>query len=83
VTLPLPGSDRKHTFLFAPCAYNLAETSRMVEIAKVVKRHPEARHGFAIHFISEGGKFEELIEKHEFPMTRMEPRLAQEKTTSS
>jgi hypothetical protein len=28
--------------LFAPCAFNLAETSRMVEIAKGIARHPTA-----------------------------------------
>jgi hypothetical protein len=33
----------KKILLFAPCAFNLAETTRMVEIAKAVERHPKAR----------------------------------------
>ena len=33
----------KRTLLFAPCAFNLAETSRMVEIAKAVARAPNTR----------------------------------------
>ena len=69
----------KRTLLFAPCAYNLAETSRMVEIAKAVARHPVASQVFAIHFISDGGDFEQMIEKHGFALTRLEPRLTKEK----
>ncbi|MGD0770544.1 MAG: nucleotide disphospho-sugar-binding domain-containing protein [Tepidisphaeraceae bacterium] len=69
----------KQTLLFAPCAFNLAETSRMVEIAKAVERHPAASQAFDIHFISDGGDFEHLIEKHGFALTRMEPRLTKEK----
>lgn len=65
--------------LFAPCAFNLAETSRMLEIAKAIRRHPAARALFDIHFISDGGDFEYLIEKHQFPLTRLEPRLTREK----
>ncbi len=51
----------------------------MVEIAKAVMRHPEASQAFEIHFISDGGDFEGLIEKHGFALTRMEPRLTKEK----
>jgi UDP:flavonoid glycosyltransferase YjiC (YdhE family) len=69
----------KKVILFAPCAFNLAETSRMVEIAKAIQRHPAASQAFDIHFISDGGDFESMIEKHGFAMTRMEPRLTQEK----
>ena len=69
----------KKLLLFAPCAYNLAETSRMVEIAKGIERHPAASKGFDIHFISDGGDFERMIEKHGFALTRMEPRLTNEK----
>ena len=29
----------RKVLLFAPCAFNLAETSRMVEIAKGVRHH--------------------------------------------
>ncbi len=69
----------KQTLLFAPCAFNLAETSRMVEIAKAIARHPEASKVFEIHFISDGGDFENMIEKHGFALTRLEPRLTKEK----
>ena len=65
----------KKAILFAPCAFNLAETSRMVEIAKAIERHPTASQAFDIHFISDGGDFESMIEKHGFALTRMEPRL--------
>jgi len=67
------------TLLFAPCAFNLAETSRMVEIAKGIARHLTASQTFGIHFISDGGDFESLIEKRGFALTRMEPRLTPEK----
>lgn len=69
----------KRILLFAPCAFNLAETSRMVEIAKAVQRHPGASRAFDIHFISDGGEFESLIENHGFALTRLEPRLTKEK----
>ncbi len=51
----------------------------MVEIAKAVDRHPQASQVFQVHFISDGGDFERLIEKHGFVLTRMEPRLTKEK----
>jgi UDP:flavonoid glycosyltransferase YjiC (YdhE family) len=69
----------RQALLFAPCAFNLAETSRMVEIAKAVERHPKASKVFDIHFFSDGGDFEPMIEKHGFALTRMEPRLTKEK----
>lgn len=65
----------KRILLFAPAAFNLAETSRMVEIAEAIARHPVASQAFDIHFISDGGDFERLIDKHGFALTRMEPRL--------
>jgi UDP:flavonoid glycosyltransferase YjiC (YdhE family) len=65
----------RQALLFAPCAFNLAETSRMVEIAKAIARDPVASSTFEIHFISDGGAFEALIERHSFALTRMEPRL--------
>ena len=40
---------------------------------------PTASSAFGIQFISDGGDFERLIEKHGFPLTRMEPRLTKEK----
>jgi hypothetical protein len=69
----------RKVLLFAPCAFNLAETSRMVEIAKGVRHHPIASQVFDVHFVSDGGEFEQLIERHGFPLTRLEPRLTPEK----
>ena len=69
----------KQILLFAPCAFNLAETTRMVEIAKAIERHPGASKVFEIHFISDGGEFERLIENRRFSLTRLEPRLTKEK----
>ena len=51
----------------------------MVEIAKAIVRHPTANEVFEIHFISDGGEFERLIENHRFSLTRLEPRLTKEK----
>ena len=73
----------RKVLLFAPCAFNLAETSRMVEIAKGVRHHPKASQVFDVHFISDGGEFEQLIERHGFPLTRLEPRLTPEKIEQS
>jgi len=69
----------KQILLFAPCAFNLAETTRMVEIAKAIARHPTVNEVFEIHFISDGGEFERLIENYRFSLTRLDPRLAKEK----
>ena len=70
--------SEKRLLLFAPAAFSLAETSRMTEIAKGVRDHPRASKAFDIHFISEGGSFERLIEELGFPITRVEPRLTEE-----
>ena len=51
----------------------------MVEIAKAIERYPAASKVFDIYFISDGGDFERMIEKHGFALTRMEPRLTKEK----
>ena len=51
----------------------------MLEIAKGVARDPVGSNAFDIHFISDGGDFESLIEKHGFGLTLMEPRLTPEK----
>ena len=69
----------KKVLLFAPCAFNLAETTRMVEIAMGIARHPTASQTFDIQFISDGGDFESMIEKHGFALMRMKPRLTPEK----
>jgi UDP:flavonoid glycosyltransferase YjiC (YdhE family) len=47
----------------------------MLEIAKGVARDPVASKVFQSHFISDGGDFEPLIQKHGFALTQMEPRL--------
>jgi hypothetical protein len=69
----------KKILLFAPCAFNLAETTRMLEIAKGVAHHEGASRVFDIQFMSDGGDFEHLIEEEGFPLQKMEPRLTQEK----
>jgi UDP:flavonoid glycosyltransferase YjiC (YdhE family) len=70
---------QKKTLLFAPIAYNLAETTRALEIAKGIRRHEAACQVFDIQFISDGGEFEHLIEEEGFSLKRMEPRLTAEK----
>lgn len=69
----------KKILLFAPAAFNLAETTRMIEIAKGIRRHRSASQVFDIQFISDGGEMEKLIEAEGFPLHRMEPRLTPEK----
>ena len=69
----------KKILLFAPCAFNLAETTRMLEIAKGVAHHEAASKVFDIQFMSEGGDFEHLIDEEGFPLKKMEPRLTKEK----
>ena len=70
---------KKRVLLFAPAGYSLAETSRMVEIAKGIMRHPKAREAFEVRFISEGGKFGELAAAHGFPLLTIEPPISDEK----
>ncbi len=65
--------DNKKTIVFSPAAYNLAETTRCIEIAKACKEV------FNIQFISYGGDFEDLIEKEGFKVIRLEPQLTQKK----
>ena len=69
----------KKVLLFAPAAYSLAETTRMIEIAKGIKANESAKAVFAIQFVSEGGNFEQLIEDEGFPLKRIEPRISEEK----
>lgn len=69
----------KKTLLFAPVAYNLAETTRALEIAKGIRNHAAACQVFDIQFISDGGDFERLIEEEGFLLKRIEPRLTAEK----
>ena len=69
----------KKNLLFAPVTFDLAETTRMIEIAKGIRRHEAAGKIFDIQFISNGGDLEHLIEEAGFALKRMEPRLTQEK----
>lgn len=55
--------------IFAVAGYNLAETGRMLEIAKACKDN------FKIIFASYGGQYEHFIEERGFELRRMEPRL--------
>jgi len=61
------------TLIFAVAGYNLAETGRMIEIARAAKKY------FNIIFASYGGQFEHLTEEQGFTLERMEPRLTKEK----
>ena len=61
------------TLVFAVAGYNLAETGRMIEIAKAARTH------FDILFVSYGGQFEDLIKREGFALREMEPRLTKEK----
>ena len=69
----------KKTLLFAPAAFDMAETTRMIEIAKGVRRDSLANQVFDVQFISNGGNLEHLIEGAGFPLQRLEPRLTDEK----
>jgi Erythromycin biosynthesis protein CIII-like, C-terminal domain len=68
----------KKILLFAPVTFDLAETTRMIEIAKGITNHEAASRVFDIKFISNGGDLEDLIEAEGFPLKRMEPRLSPE-----
>jgi hypothetical protein len=61
----------KKTLLFAPATVDLAETTRMIEIAKGIANHPLASQTFAFQFISNGGNLEHLIKEEGFPLKRM------------
>lgn len=69
----------KKILLFAPAAFDLAETTRMIEIAKGIRNHVEASQVFDLQFMADGGDFEHLIEDAGFPLQKMEPRLTPEK----
>ncbi len=68
----------KKLLLFAPVTFDLAETTRMIEIAKGIINHPLASQVFDIQFISNGGDLEHLIEDESFPLKRLEPRYTPE-----
>ena len=68
----------KKLLLFAPVTFDLAETTRMIEIAKGIVQHELASKVFDIQFISNGGDLEHLIEEEGFPLERLEPRYTLE-----
>jgi UDP:flavonoid glycosyltransferase YjiC (YdhE family) len=55
--------------LFAPETLNIAETTRMIEVARA------AQADFACHFMSYGGEYEGLITAAGFPLHRLSPLL--------
>jgi len=61
------------TILFFPITFNLAETTEAITIAKAIAGE------FNCHFASHGGRFEKLIEKEGFALTRVEPLLTPQK----
>lgn len=61
------------TLIFAVAGYNLAETGRMLEIAKACKSK------FNIIFFSYGGQYEHFIQEAGFELKKMEPRLTKKK----
>lgn len=61
------------TIIFALPGFNLAEVTRMIEIAKA------CRDKFEILFASYGGRFEHLIREEGFVLQEMSPRLTEEK----
>ena len=62
-----------NTLVFAVAGYNLAETGRMIQIARAARKY------FNIIFMSYGGQFEHLIENENFELIKMEPRLTEKK----
>jgi hypothetical protein len=65
------------TLLFSPGAYNLAETTRCIEVAKA------CRHDFNILFMSYGGEFEKLITQAGFAWSGWSRRSRRPKRTTS
>jgi UDP:flavonoid glycosyltransferase YjiC (YdhE family) len=63
----------KPILLFAPETFNIAETTRMIEVAKAAQSH------FAPHFMGYGGAFVHLIQEAGFPFHLLEPRYTQAK----
>lgn len=61
------------TIIFSPAIYNLSETTRAIEVAKVCNTK------FDVLFISYGGEFEYLIEQEGFKLVKLNPQLTKEK----
>ena len=68
VTMEILKTEMK-TLVFAPETINIAETTRMVEIAKAVREH------FHCIFFGYSDKFSHLITEAGFEFKRMEPWL--------
>lgn len=64
---------KMNTLLFSPAAYNLAETTRTIEIAKA------CQNDFDILFASYGGEFAHLITDAGFPVRHLSPQITPEK----
>ncbi|MBW7953480.1 hypothetical protein H3C67_01710 [Candidatus Dojkabacteria bacterium] len=64
----------KKTILFAPATYNLAETTRCIQIAKAIKKSARCV------FLSYGGEFEFLIREEGFQLHRLKPSITTKKT---
>jgi hypothetical protein len=63
----------KPHLLFAAVTWNLAETTRMIEIAKACDHH------FTPHFCGYGGPYAHLIDEAGLPFHLLQPVLSQEK----
>ena len=61
------------TIVFLPATWNLAETTRTIQVAKACRQE------FRVSFAGYGGPFERLIEEEGFPLTRLSPRLSKTK----
>ena len=66
------GSGNK-TVIFSPAVYNLAETTRALEIANAIRKD------FKILFVSYGGEFEGYIQNEGYQVHHLEPTLTSEK----
>ena len=65
--------------LFAPVTWNIAETSRMVEIAKVCRD----QHAFECHFMGYGGDFVRLITEAGFAYHPQQPQLTPQRSRAN
>lgn len=61
------------TLLFAAATFNLAETTRMIEIARACEP------AFDVQFCGYGGQFAGLIDAAGYPLHRLQPELTPEK----
>lgn len=64
---------QRSILVFFPATWNLAETTRTLEVAKA------CHHRFDVQFASYGGQFEPFIEDAGFALTKLLPRLNSKK----